>query len=340
MWMNCFIAATIKTKMLSHPKAVGVLIASIIAVVGLGAGKVIPLAGISSSLFDAVVYSAGWLLVPVTMFSLVLWGAYGSFSRILHLDSVASSQGNRMLLSGDGAFFDRWNDIGRIILLDLRMLMRNRRSKPIVVIGLLMVFYGIILFRQQDATAPSVFLLLIGFFITGTLSVSYGSYTFSWESTSFGVYATRPLAWERFLQAKYILMSLMTAVAFILSGFYAIYGWQIVLTNAVAVLFNIGVSIPLMLWLGTFSCLRFDLDANAFSAQGKTGAHFGAIFLIILIISLLYLPGWLIQGSRGGIAVVAFAGILGIIGRKQIILAIAASVRKRKYRMVEGFRQR
>jgi len=243
-------------------------------------------------------------------------------------------------LSGDRAIFLRWGDVGRLILLDLRMMTRNRRSKPIIVIGVLMLFYGLLLFHDGKTTEQSFFLLFIGFFITGTLPVTYGSYTFSWESTSFGVYTTRPLSWEQFLWAKYVLMTLMTLTMFVCSGFYALYSWYIVLTNGVAALFNIGVSIPLMLWLGSFARLRFDLDANAFSAQGKTGSHFGAIFLVLLIILLLYLGGWLVLGPQAGVAVVASAGLLGILARKQIIKAIAASVQRKKYRMVEGFRQR
>jgi hypothetical protein len=339
MWMNCFIAATVKTKMLSYPRLSGIFMAVVFLIVGLGASGVIRLAETSSALFDSVVYWPPWLAVPMGLFAVVAYGAFHSFSRILQFDSVSQSS-PQGLLRGEGRMFQQWGEIGRLIQLDLRMLFRNRRARPAVLVSLLMVFYGLFFFQEGELKHQSLFLLLIGFFLTGTLSVTYGSYTFSWESASFGVYTTRPLSWERLLWAKYVLMSIMTLLTFLMTGFYALFGWTIIFHNVVAVLFNIGVIAPLMLWLGTFARLRFDLDANAFSAQGKTVAHFGSVFVVLILMAVVYVAGWAVGGSNAGVALVGIMGLAGIFLRKRTIRMISAMAEKKKYAMIAGFRQR
>ena len=86
-------------------------------------------------------------------------------------------------------------------MLELKMIFRNRRPKPVLFTSFLMVFYGLLFYSDQ--INHDMFKVFVGSFMTGIFIFSYGILAFGWESSYFGLIMTGRIEFRSYLRAKY-----------------------------------------------------------------------------------------------------------------------------------------
>ena len=235
-----------------------------------------------------------------------------------------------------------FGEIGSLISIDVKLMMRNKRARISLWMPFLMVFYGLFFYPsgQYGQNSPSVdfMLIFIGSFITGFFIISYGISTFSYESKHFGLILTNKIDMFTFLKARYFFMLLMTLPVYLISLFYTYYGMKIFMVNSLMFLFNIGFTAFFFLFLATYNKMKFDLSAGYYSTQGKGSNQFLAVFGLMAIVAIPFLSIRWLAGSSAAFIGLGVIGIIGFAFHNQILALLVRQFGRRKYVMSEGFR--
>jgi hypothetical protein len=220
---------------------------------------------------------------------------------------------------------------------------RNKRARLSLWMPFIFVFYGLFFYPSGHYNSGTIgvdfMLMFVGTFITGFFIMSYGMMTFCYESRHFGLILTNKLDMFTYLKARYYFMLLISIPAYLVSLFYVYYGNKIFIVNSIMFLFNIGFTAFFFLFLSTFNKLKFDLSAGYMSMQGKGSNQFLAIFILMIIISLIYVPIRLLINADSGIILMGLIGISGFVLHNQVLKFLLKQFYSRKYIMSEGFRQ-
>jgi hypothetical protein len=162
--------------------------------------------------------------------------------------------------------------IGALISLDIKLMLRNKRSRISMWMPFLFLFYGLFFYPSGNYNRGDGFSdfmqMFVGMFISGFFIMSYGITTFCYESNHFGFILTKKIDMLTYLRARYYFMLMMATIVYVLSVFYLYFGLHVFIINSMMYLFNIGVTAFFFLFLSTFNRIKFDLSADMFSLQG------------------------------------------------------------------------
>jgi len=136
------------------------------------------------------------------------------------------------------------------------------------------------------------------------------------------------------------LLSFSVIILAILTTPYIYFGWNVLLINMVAALYNIGVNVPILLYSGSFNKKKIDLDKSPFMNYQGTGAAQWIVGLPLMFLPILIY--WLLDffiGFKAALIGLSILGIIGLVLRPRLMEYIAGVYRKRKYAMINGFKQ-
>ena len=339
---NTYLANYSKLRFFTNPIRTSLAVGILVAVVLLEKFQVLSFASFSAQLFGSVLHSPFLVLVPLFA-TAALYGVNLRFLiDHLYLEDLAAGR-NAGSFREHFPLLGGFGEIGTLISLDLKLMMRNKRARISLWMPFVMLFYGLLFYRMEHLNDDSAFmefmLMFIGTFITGFFIMSYGLTTFCYESRYFGLILTTRIDMFTYLKARYYFMLLVTTLVYMLSLFYIYFGMRVFLVNSLMFLFNIGCSTFFFLYLSTFNKSTFDLSGSVFSTQGKGTNQFVAIFLLTVVVAVPFLTfQWLI-GGKAGIVGLGLLGVLGFVFHNQILGLLTKQFERRKYIMSEGFRQ-
>ena len=196
----------------------------------------------SSMLYTGVLTNPAWLLVPLTV--LVASFAFNFRDLLIHLypeDNLKLKKSGRRNVS-DFKYLKSFGEIGSLISLEIKLMLRNKRPKSTVMFLPIFLLYGLLFYPNPEFYEQNGWLIFVGIFMTGGITLIYGQYLLSWESSYFDGILTHIDDFYTYFKAKYNLMIFGTLVSFILTIPYAWFGERILLINAMAALFNMGVA--------------------------------------------------------------------------------------------------
>jgi hypothetical protein len=233
--------------------------------------------------------------------------------------------------------------IGTLISMDIKLMMRNRRSRISMWMPFLFLFYGLFFYpsgQYSRGDGVSDFMqLFIGLFISGFFIMSYGIMTFCYESNHFSFILTRKIDMLTYLRARYYFMAGMATIIYLLSFFYLYFGVRVFLINSMMYLFNIGFTAFFFLFLSTFNKIKFDLSAGISSLQGKGSNQFSAIFALLIIMLFVFVPMRLFFAKDVVIYLFGVLGLIGFLSQNLLLNYLLNQFYQRRYIMAEGFRQ-
>ena len=297
---------------------------------------------ISSQLFGGFLNFPALALMPVLAAGFMYRLNYNFLFPNLYAENLTVETKNRSVKESF-AFLKGFGEVGPLISLDIKLMMRNKRAKITLWMPLLFIFYGLLIYpneRYSANTGPGEFMFIfVGTFITGFFIMSYGLTVFSYESKHFGLVLTNNIDMLTYLKSKYYFMLLMSTPLYLISIFYLYFGVKIVIINSLMFLFNIGVTAFFFLFLASFNKIKFDLGADIFSWQGKGSNQFLAVIMLMLLVAAIYVPVKMLINSEAGFIALASLGILGFVFHNQILKFLVKQFYRRKYIMSEGFRQ-
>ncbi|GET44938.1 hypothetical protein RCZ01_02400 [Capnocytophaga felis] len=145
---------------------------------------------------------------------------------------------------------------------------------------------------------------------------------------------------NQYINSKAMLFYFSIIVMFIISTPYLYFGKHIFLINLSCALYNIGIGVPSVLFLGAYNKKRIDLDKRSFGNYQGTGM---AQWIISLPILLIPIALWIVVNifSNNTIASIALAliGIIGLAFRNYFMNIIVKKYKSRKYITISGFKE-
>ena len=200
------------------------------------------------------------------------------------------------------------------------------------------MFYGFMIYPPHRQAGTGMY-LFAGLLLTGIFIMQYGQLIMSWESRSFDQICTSGLRMHDYFRGKFWFFIATNIISFLLTLPYAFYDSRIALVNLAAFLYNSGINIFIILFLGTYNTRRIDLGKGAmFNYEGTSFIHF---VLIIPLIGLPYLI-WMLFLVLGhpdmGFAAIGLAGAAGLLFSEVLIRSTVKQFNSRKYKILNGFR--
>lgn len=341
MLHNNFLLVYLKKQLVGNAKIVGYFGIFIIALLFADSYNVISLSTFSATVFDAIVSQPIYILVPVLLLGLVYRLDYNFLIKILYPEELRMGKDKKIDAVSDIKYLKKYGQIGELIGIELKLFLRHKRTKSILYMTPLFLFYGLIFYTNPEMGDKDVFKIFLGWFITGGLMYNYLNFAFSYESNYFDAILTHDIDIHRYFRMKFVLALLICTFCYVVTIPYVYFGLDVLLFHSVMYLYSIGTLSFALLYLATYNTTRMELGKSAvMNYQGMGASNWlsiiPAMLLPVLVFGLFDYFGW----PYIGLAIIGFGGILGLLFNRTILDKLVKQFLKRKYKMAEGFRAR
>jgi len=257
----------------------------------------------------------------------------------LSLDSLPE----RITAAGDGisswvAYLNSFGIIGQLMALELRLIWRSKRTRVIIISGLVLSLYFIyFLLKVENSPFVGVFMLIV----TGGLMINYAQLLFSWESSYFDFLMTRNFSPKMYLTSKFVLLFCFNTLSMIIvSGIIVYINMTLLKDLLVWYLINCGVFIYIFIGGTMLGPKRLDVNARAmFNYEGMN------VFNFLIAIPYVLFPGAIsylfksFLGDNWRDLILFVVGLMGIVFYQRILGFLAEKFKKRKHKILYSFRE-
>ena len=280
-------------------------------------------------------------LLPVALGVVMYYLNFLYLKDNLYLEELGSRKASAYKSSTEYPILNRFGHIGDLVANEIKLIFRNKRPRSALVMGLFFMFYGLMFYGRPGPVGADGFKVFVGMFMTGIFIISYGQFLFSWQAAHFDGILVSKVKFTDFLKAKYLLFSIVSTVAFLLTTPYVYFGWRVILIHFVMYLWNIGVNIPIVLFFANRNYKRIDLSKGAsFNWEGVGATQMLLSFPLLLIPYLIYGPLAFFHHSDIALGLLAATGIAFILTRNFWIKQLETDFYTKRYKIAEGFRDK
>jgi len=279
-------------------------------------------------------------ILPVLIVVLFYFWNYKNLSGKFYLDAGLKAK-NKAINTKEFGWTKRFGSIAPFLQQDLKLIWRNKRPKTTIYLSLIMVGYGLIFYPQDSYQDMPSFLAFIGVFMTGIFMINFGQFVPSWDSSYYPMIMAQNIPMRQYLASKMVLITFSIGVLTILTTPYVYFGWNILLLNIACAIYNMGVNVPVLLFAGSFNKKAIDLDKSPFMNYQGTGASQWLVSLPLLTLPIFFF--WIMNkfvNYEAAIGLLAGLGIIGLILRPALLTFLVQRYKKRKYVMIQGFKQK
>ncbi|MFC0516850.1 DUF5687 family protein [Mucilaginibacter angelicae] len=279
------------------------------------------------------------VLLPVVLAVAMYYINFAYLKQNLYLEELSSRKASAYKSSTEFPLLNRFGKVGDLVANELKLIFRNKRPRSALVMGLFFMFYGLIFYTNSQYGEP--WYIFVGMFMTGIFIISYGQFMFSWQAAHFDGLLVSKINFRDFFKAKYLLFTMVSTVAFILTTPYAYFGWRIVLVHFVMYLWNIGINTTIVLFFANRNAKRIDLSKGAsFNWEGVGATQMLISFPLMITPYIIYLPFALFKHADIGLAMLAGTGIIFILTRDFWVKKLEEDFIQKRYTIAEGFRNK
>lgn len=343
IWFDVLVANFLKRKFGSSLIALFVFIGIASGLAALEYFKIFSIFNISLRIFNILTQNPLGLLISIAAviaaYGLNLW----FFSQNYYPEKFDGkiNKGNSTVTKSF-TFLEKYGTAGELISLQIKLIFRHKRTKALVYMSVLFLFYEIIFLKNPIYKDSPAWLFFAAIFTTGILMIMYGQWVMSWESSYFDTILTKNIPTKTYMRANYYLLLAFNTISFILTTpYFFFYGKEVVFQHLAAYLYNTGVNISLFLIFSSFNTKRVDLNArSSFNYQGTTYKSF------LIILPILFFP-MIVMGIASafnhahiGLIIMGSVGAIGFIFREKLINISVKLLNKRKYIISQGFREK
>ena len=289
----------------------------------------------SASFFDGLVQGEAIKLAGLAVLTLVTVFASGAALRESLRRQQASTQRRQQILPV-ALTFGR-GSIRNLILLELKMMWRNRRARQYVLISIFVsTAYTALLLSDFNPFFGSLMAAVIGLFASGVFALNYGQLMFAWESRHFDGLLARALPAQQMVLAKLVLLITSCLVLFLAS--LPLFAWlapTLIPLHVAFLFYNAGVTSVLMLALAVRNRKRIDASyGNFFNYEGFSMLHWLWVLPTITPPALLlyFIP------FENALTIIAIFGLANMLLAWPWSLLLARYLGRRKHLMAAGFR--
>jgi hypothetical protein len=343
IWFNSLFAAFLKRRFTSGLMSFMLIITVIAATVAAEYFKLFSLFDTSVSFFGFALHHV-WgsvliMLLPAAAIVLNKWFFARNYYPEYFNRKVSKTNTDVKMLNI--SFLDRFGSIGDFMALELKLILRHKRTLSTLKMSVIFLLYGLLFYTNKTYGERESFVFFIAMFMTGAWMFMYGQLIVNWDGAYFDGLMTKNIPVRNYIKAYYNLLVMANVICFILTTPYFFFGTRIILMHIAAFLFNTGINTIVLLLFSTYNTKRFSLSQTAFTFNYE-----GTSFKNILVaLSMMFLPMALVGGLSFFIEtyiillILAGIGLLGIIFHKQLITLCINQFNKRKYILAQGFRE-
>jgi hypothetical protein len=257
----------------------------------------------------------------------------------LYTEELKSGTGKKS--STDYPFLDRFGEVGTLVALEIKLILRNKRPRATVSKGLIFLFYGF-LFYKQNVLENNEFgkILFAALFMTGNMILLYGQFMFGWQGAEFDGLLANKTDIRTFFRAKLLMLTLSSTLLTLITSLYGFISWKLLLLHSAAYLYNIGIGAVIVLYFATRNYKYIDLKkGSSFNWQGVGASSMLMAVPILLLPYLIYFPVSLLSNPYWGLAAIGIIGTMGLLTRNYWLTTLVNAFNKRKYKIAAGFRE-
>lgn len=340
VWFNSLTASFLKRKYGSSLFSFLLVLVVLAGIAAMEYFKLFSLFDISREFYGFIVLNPLGLIFPFATvgiaFSLNKW----FFAQNYYPERFDIKIKGDKVFTNELSFLNKFGIVGELIAIELKLILRHKRTKSILYISCFFLFYGLLFYTNDLYANSNSMLFFVAMFITGLLMLMYGQWVVSWDSSHFDSLMTRNIPVRTYLSANYYMLVAFNIICFVLTTPYFFFGMKIMYMHLAAFIFNVGVNVFLLLFLSTFNTKRIDLSKT--SAMNYQGTTFKSFFIVIPI---MFVP-MIIVGVLSSLASITVAlwtlsvmGLAGILFRNSLITVCVNQFNRRKYKLAEGFRE-
>ncbi|WP_316822118.1 DUF5687 family protein [Pedobacter gandavensis] len=337
---NNYAALYIKRLSIQHLKLVPIVLLTIVTLGLLEYFKVFSIAAISNQIFsfitDQPFAALSFSFLAVGMF---LWNAR-YLRNNLYAEELSGIE--EVKTSTDYPFLDRFGKVGALAALEIKLILRNKRSRSAITMSMIFLFYGFIFYKKELLDKDHLAMMLFAaVFMTGNTISIYGQFMFGWQSSHFDGLMANKIDVRDFIRSKFLLFTLFSTFTTLVACLYGFISWKILAVQFAAYLYNIGIGTILVLYFATRNYKSMDLSkGSTFNFQGVGAAqwilglpYFLSPYLIFLPFSMSGHPYW-------GLLALGLCGLAAFLTREFWVDFLAKEFNKRKYKIAAGFREK
>jgi uncharacterized protein DUF5687 len=294
---------------------------------------------VSAALFGKIIlYPLTGLVFPVVAIAMFLFNSNFLFKN-LYVEELSTRQKKKA--STDYAFLNMFGRVGELAALELKLILRHKRSRSSVLLGCFFLFYGFIFYKEpmyeKDQFGKMLFAAV---FITGISILTYGQFMYAWQSAHFDGLLSNKINFKDYIKAKFLLFTIACTIMTLLSSFYGFLSPKLLLMHLAAYLYNIGFGTVMVLYFANYNYKRLDINKSAsFNYQG-TGATQWIMGLPFIIIPFaIYLPFGYLEKPYLGLAALSLFGFIMLLMRSFWVNLLTKKFEQQRYKIAEGFRE-
>jgi len=278
------------------------------------------------------------VILAIAVFLLCYYLAYKTLKQQLYLDFI--SQKKQFTADEGLTWLDRFGQKSIFLRNDIRLIRRNKRPKMVFIMSFIMVFYGLMFFSNPIYMEKTPFMLIfVVLFMSGAFTLNFGQFVPAWDSGYYSFFMSQNFKYREYLEAKWLMMTMMTILLFILSTPYLYFGGKILLLLLVGAVFNLGFTSYLVLFFGAYNRKAIDLNKSAMlNYQGTSAIQFLMVFLIMIVPIIIYGLANYFWGFNIAVGIIFILGILGLLFKKSIMDFIEKKYIANKYKTISAFK--
>ncbi|MGB0476770.1 MAG: DUF5687 family protein [Flavobacteriaceae bacterium] len=293
--------------------------------------------------FDTFYNSPIYTIIPWLILILLYRSTFTHFKHRMYLDSglqeVKKEAQNLQL-----GWLNRFGRTAIFVKNDIKLILRNKRSKMTIWVSIGFLFYGLLFFTDSSGglyNAP-VWKIFAGIFVTGGFLFTFGQYVPSWDSSYYPLMMSQNIVYREYLNAKWAMITIATLVSTVLGSFYIIFGWDVYAAILTGAIYNIGVNGHLVLLSGAYIKTPIDLTTTTKPFGDKQAFNAKTLLLSLpklFLPMILYFIGSLFGGEWVGYMTVAFTGLLGFFLKNKVFNWIETLYKVEKHKTLEAYKQ-
>jgi hypothetical protein len=230
-------------------------------------------------------------------------------------------------------------EYGKMLSLEVKMIIRNKRPRTSAMMSVLLLLYGLLIYKDYNEEFPEAMIVFGGMFMTGIFSMTYGQFFPAWHSRYYPFLMAQNVKMKQVLQSAFFLMAATNLVFYLLSLGYMFITPKVLYIHLSVMLYNVGVNSFVIFALGLNSRKSIELDSRAmFNYQGMGATQWLIAFPILFGPMAVYGIIAVIFGNVVAYFVLGSLGLIGVILHPRLINYFTRQYLKRKHKMIAAYK--
>lgn len=292
--------------------------------------------------FFTLFYSIHWLFALAVLAGLGLgYAVFHIYLKNLYLDAGMAITVKK---KKEWKWIQQLNAKDPFLQNDIRLLIRNKRSRSTLFLSLFFLAYGLMFYKDIDISnmANSSSTLLFSLFVTGGFIFTFGQYVPSWDSAYYPLFMTQNVKYKAYLESKWKILVIGGLCTSVLSLFYLFMSTQLLYPILAAIAYNLGVNTQLALLTGAYIRTPIDLSQNKNIFGDKKAFNIQTMLIslpMFLLPILIFLITSTISTTKHGFIAVGITGIIGFALKNMFFNRITKLYKKHKHVTLQSYKK-